>query len=170
MKWMSLNEAKAEVLATTGSQLETLNKAVHAKGSRHFAIPKDSGRKSALAALLSSEFLAGGKCWVHVYDEDVFEREGNSFIFALAREAMKERRPLWKAPVCRIEEGEAQYAEAIMALAMFFVWSARLYLPDQTHLLISHDEFLAFNYGGNRGNSATADYLTEFGLEEWEAP
>ena len=107
-------------------------------------LPVDTGRKAALARYLTYEVLGARAAVLEVFDEDVFEHVENTHLFNRWRSGLGESRELHEAPCHVVEEADELDTSALLALAMYFVWSVAVFTENaDVMFLISHDEYLA---------------------------
>jgi len=112
---------------------------------RGFAIPKDSGAKTALARLLTAIFasLQNLEVILFISEWGVWPSSENMELFDSYRLAKGEHRELQEAPIHRFTSATDPALTGILCLALYFVWDVELFdLEGKCSVSLSHDEWL----------------------------
>ena len=107
-----------------------------------FAIPPDSGLKTALARLVSALFASLTEPVIYISEWGVWESSQNIDIFDSYRKAKGEAMSLSEKPVhCFISASEESFI-GILCLVLYFVWDAEVFDREGKCIVsISHDEW-----------------------------
>jgi hypothetical protein len=110
-----------------------------------FAIPKDSGEKTALARCLVSLFskLADSEVGIYVTEWGVWPSSENHEIFDAYRLAKGAVRPLEDAPIHIFSCPADPSFLGILCLILYFFWDAEVFdINGRCNVSLSHDEWL----------------------------
>jgi hypothetical protein len=108
-----------------------------------FRIPKDAGKRVALARTLWSQIGTGQpEVLIWATDWSIWP-SGEHMPLALAlRRALGESRPLREAPGGLAQLGEDEEALSWLVVALLFLWDEWVLAPDgQLAVFVSHDEY-----------------------------
>jgi hypothetical protein len=135
-----------------------------------YAVPRDAGRKTALARLLSatkSEYDSECMLWITGYG--IWPSSENPELFYSLRRFHGESRRLPDAPCHLFASTESTDLECFLDLALYFSWDARLYVLE-TGLVIylSHDEMMSVFCDSEAEFENCRAQLETFGIAENE--
>jgi hypothetical protein len=108
-----------------------------------FRIPKDAGRRVALARTLWSQVGAGRpEVLIWATDWSIWPSGEHMPLTLALRRGLGETRPIKEAPGCLTQMGEDDEALSWLTIALLFLWDAWLLAPDsQLAVFVSHDEY-----------------------------
>lgn len=108
-----------------------------------FALPADTGKKTALAKLLADLVMTGSEVMVWITGYGIWPSSENMALFDGYRRSTGENRSIGEAPFHLFTHLEAKELECIVALSLYFFWDAFL-LNHSAGVLIelSHDEIM----------------------------
>jgi hypothetical protein len=130
-----------------------------------YSIPPDSGKKTALARLLSRLLFRGTAVILYVSGWGVWASSENLDLYYGYRRSLGDARLLSEAPVHVFEAPEADAFVSIFSMAFYFVWDAWAFdIHAQALVRISHDEWLEAFTAGNQPNEEFGAELEEFGM------
>lgn len=107
-----------------------------------FAIPPDSGLKTALARLISALFASLAEPVIYISEWGVWESSQNLDIFDSYRKAKGETMSLSEKPVHCFKSASEESFIGILCLVLYFVWDAEVFDREGKCLVsVSHDEW-----------------------------
>lgn len=110
-----------------------------------FAIPKDSGEKTALARCITSIFskLTDQEVVIYIAEWGVWPSSENREVFDAYRLAKGERKRLEDAPIHRFNSFADPSFLGILCLLLYFFWDAEVFdTGSKCNISLSHDEWL----------------------------
>jgi hypothetical protein len=130
-----------------------------------YAIPVDSGRKTALARLLSNLFLRDCSVLLYVSGWGVWPSSENLDLFYGYRRSSGERRTLREAPAHLFEPTDVDTFVSVLSMVLFFLWDAWISdVEGKTLVRVSHDEWFEVFTGDDASNMEFAAELGNYGL------
>lgn len=130
-----------------------------------YSIPLDSGRKTALARVLSNLLLRGSAVLLYVSGWGVWPSSENLDLFYGYRRSVGEGRTLAEAPVHLFERIDVDTFVSVLSMVFFFLWDAWVSdIEGKTLVRVSHDEWLEVFTGDDASNTEFAAELERFGL------
>lgn len=134
-----------------------------------FAIPGDSGSKTALARVLAMslrESQAEGILWISPFG--TWPSAQNPELFAAYRRSFGEYRSLKDAPYHLFGPGDYVELECLIDLVLYFVWDAVLVdYRNGVAFQFSHDDWLAVDFERD-SKAKLSDSLCSFGFRKIE--
>jgi hypothetical protein len=103
--------------------------------SRMYLLPTDSGAKTSLARSIANGWYEGRDVLFCIVEVDVWETSQNMFLFEKFRASTGDTRFLYEADCHLFGPEDSEYLEALLALALYFVWGA--FLVDSEGKLIT---------------------------------
>ena len=150
-EWLQSNVAAAELLHV-GYPFQI-----------RFAIPKDTGRKTALARELTA-VMHDRILMLWVTEWSVFPSCENLDLFYGYRRFLGEARTLTEAPGHVFEKHERTQAFSLFSLALYFFWDASLINDQGSWVSVDHDEFLTLRSTTDVGLRHLLDGIDRFNL------
>jgi len=130
-----------------------------------YAIPADSGRKTALSRLIAYLLLGRADACIYVSGWGVWRSAENLDLFYGYRRSIGESRPLIEAPFHLFERSEEPSFVSILCLVLYFVWDAWVFdIGGKTLVKISHDEWLEVRADDVESRKEFAAELEKFEL------
>lgn len=131
-----------------------------------YAVPPDSGAKTALARRISWLF-PGEAVLLLVTQIDIWESCQNHFLFQVLRRDAGEHRQIYDAPYHVFEPDDRDYLEAFLAVCSYFVWEF-LVVSETGDLVLQFDHHEELRVWGSSGEriQAAHELFRAFGLEE----
>jgi len=113
------------------------------KESMAYEIPKDSGRKTALARLLASLVNGDSKSLFWITGYGIWPSSENRELFRGYRQSLGELRSLGEAPCHFFEKPDLAQIECLILMALYFVWDAIIIEGSGNQVFkLSHDEIM----------------------------
>lgn len=130
-----------------------------------YLLPKDSGRKTALAHLLIHQIFSDKALIFVLLEHGIWPSSENEFLFFKYRGSVSEEKDIDEYPFHYAEPQEAIYIEGLFALCLYFIWGAAL-LDDRGDVVIeiSHDEWIRISSPKQENLKMAVKFLEEFGL------
>jgi hypothetical protein len=129
-----------------------------------YLLPREAGRKTALARGLSSLLTTGaGLLWVTEWS--VYPSSENMPLFLGYRRSLGEERTLHSAPGHLFEDGDFQVVECLIALGLYFCWDLHVFDGDSLWLHISHDEVIAAHASDQQVLASADELLSLYSLD-----
>ncbi len=150
MKVMSIEEMNASSGAVTLDQRVRAMKVNLPEWGNGFAIPEDSGKKTALARFLATLVMSqpDSEAVVYISEWGVWPSSQHLELFDSYRLAKGETRSLGEAPVHRFSASDAESLVSLLCLVLYFVWDAEVFdAAGKCLFSISHDEWLDIRTG-----------------------
>lgn len=140
MKIISQNECQEWLETKLG---ENLTLEVDYKHCLTYHSPNDSGKKTALARVLTHAIDARqpGLLWITAWG--IFPSSENMALFDGYRRFLEEDRPIQAAPGHVFDQSDLQQIECLLALALYFYWDASLFNGADIAVKTSHDEWIS---------------------------
>jgi hypothetical protein len=108
-----------------------------------FAIPVDSGRKTALSRILASFFETDDEALLWINEFGIWESSEDRYLFQGFRRSLGESSPLHEKPGHVFSKGDLDAVRSLIAMTLYFVWGGILFSPAKgVAIKISHDEFI----------------------------
>lgn len=109
----------------------------------NYPLPKDSGKKVALARLIVNLLLDHGPFYLWVTATGIWPSSEHLDLFDRYRLSFGEHRNVQDAPVHLLEEGDRAAGISLLCLALFFVWDVEIIALDRSIAIsVSHDEWM----------------------------
>lgn len=110
-----------------------------------YQMPVDTGKKTALARLLSAGIDATetGLLWITGWG--IFPSSENMALFDRYRESMGERRSIGTAPGHLFGKSDVVAIECLLDLSLYFYWDTSLFDARGIWIKTSHDEYVSVN-------------------------
>ena len=141
MKVQTVSEGKYGGSKTIFEWLTTLKKLP--QFGHGFSVPKDAGKKTALARLLVAIFepLQNSEVVLYVSEWGVWPSSENMELFDSYRLAKRETRKLEEAPVHSFESADDPALMGTLCLALYFIWGVEIFDSERKcSVSLSHDE------------------------------
>lgn len=110
-----------------------------------YLTPVDTGRKTALARMLSSVANGSGESLLWIRQWGVFPSSENMALFEAYRRSLSEHRALAVAPGHVFQNSDLEAMECVLALVLYFFWDASLFAGADVWLRFSHDEVFSIH-------------------------
>jgi len=108
-----------------------------------FAIPVDSGRKTALSRIIVSFFEYDDEALLWINEFGIWESSEDRYLFQGFRRSLGESSPLHEKPGHVFSKGDLEATRSLVAMTLYFVWGGILFSPAKNLAIkISHDEFI----------------------------
>lgn len=128
-----------------------------------FAIPGDSGRKTALSRVLVSFFDTDDEAVLWINEFGIWESSEDRYLFHGFRSFLNEGRPLHEAPGHIFSKEDGNAVRSLVAMVLYFVWGAILFSPGKgLAIKISHDEFISIYVRNKEDASIISQKIKEF--------
>ncbi|WP_321469932.1 hypothetical protein [uncultured Paludibaculum sp.] len=133
----------------------------------NYRLPKDSGKKVALARLLGNLFLDHGPFFLWVTGTGIWSSAEHLDLFDRYRLSFGEHRTVHDAPVHMLEDGDRAAAISLLCLTLFFIWDVEIIASDRSVAIsVSHDEWMEVRHA--EGQNALAEHFAKF-LSDYES-
>jgi len=110
----------------------------------HFAIPVDSGRKTALSRVLLSFFDTDEEALLWIDEFGIWPSSEDRYLFEGFRRFLGERSPLHEKPGHIFSKDDLDAMRSIVAMTLYFVWGGIMCSPAKDLIIrMSHDEFIS---------------------------
>jgi len=141
---LSVNESKSDASPKGVEQrVVDLNKGLAQYGGG-FAIPPDSGMKTALARFTSLLFESLTEPTIYISEWSIWPSSENPDLFDSYRQAKGEVRSLEETPVHRFSSASENAFVGILCFVLYFLWDAQVFdLEGKCLVTISHDEWIS---------------------------
>ncbi len=164
MRILTLEEGASLVEPIWGIALTSSTSLLSLEEGQTFALPTDSGRKTALARQVCYSISFPAFFWIH--EHGIWPSCENPHLFTLVRAGLEETRPLDVAPFHVFDGDDANELHSLLSLVLYFVWGAILLEPTNRRTwLFSHDEWLSLNCPDYRALACAVEVLNKFGLQ-----
>ena len=130
-----------------------------------YGVPTDSGRKTALARLLSSVFTGkeGGLLWIR--DWSAFPSSANLDLFYGYRKYLADERLLIDAPCHVFSKDDTDSVQSLLCMSLYFYWDTVLVASGwDVVVTTSNDEFIDLYSEQDEQVQELASELEKFGL------
>ncbi|HET7441924.1 MAG TPA: hypothetical protein VFJ47_11535, partial [Terriglobales bacterium] len=108
-----------------------------------YGVPSDSGRKTALARLLSSVFTEKLEGLLWIRDWSAFPSSANLDLFYGYRKYLGDERLLIDAPCHIFSSGDTDSVQSLLCMSLYFYWDTVLVASDwDVVVTTSNDEFI----------------------------
>jgi hypothetical protein len=139
----------------------------YGNGPMSFAIPADTGKKTALAKLLADLVTTDSEVILWITGYGIWPSSENMALFDGYRGSLGEKRSVGEAPVHLFVNSEAKKVECVLALALYFFWDAFLLNHSGGVLIeLSHDEILDVRVRDKRLLEELRMRFDRFGLQQ----
>jgi hypothetical protein len=110
-----------------------------------YAIPADSGAKTAVARELANLLLTDSELFLYISGWMIWPSAEHFDLFDGYRRSLGEKRGLREAQVHVFSPGEESIFTSILAMSLYFVWDVQIFDASGTILVtFSHDEWMEF--------------------------
>lgn len=131
-----------------------------------YAIPSDSGRKTALARALSAAIDCAGEGLLWITEWGVFPSSENMPLFLGYRHSLGGDRSVSAAPGHLFTAQDLQAVECLLGLALYFFWDASVFASRSLWLQVSHDEVLSVHARDAETLTLVETVLSPYDLKE----
>lgn len=126
-----------------------------------YRLPKDAGKKVALARVIGNLFLDHSSFFLWVTGTGIWLSSEHVDLFDRYRLSFGEHRKVQDAPVHLLEECDRASAISLLCLTLFFAWDVEIIASDRSVAMsVSHDEWMEVRYA--EGKDALADHFAKF--------
>ena len=132
-----------------------------------YAIPPDSGAKTALARHFAHLLLENSEVFMYFKSWNVWPSSENFDLFDGYRRSMGEHRPLSECQVHLFAPGDQPAFISMLSMGLYFVWDIDVFDAGGTILLtFSHDEWMEFRVDEAARNTKIVQGLAGFELKQ----
>jgi hypothetical protein len=164
MKILSVKEASTLLRADSLDAFITSISERLRLGTGPYAIPPDSGAKTALARHFADLLLENSQVFVYFKSWNIWPSGENFDLFDGYRRSMGEHRPLSESQVHLFAPGDQATFTSILSMGLYFVWDVDVFdISGKILLTFSHDEWMEF-----RADEAARTKQIEQGLAGFE--
>jgi len=110
-----------------------------------YAVPSDSGAKTAIARELARILLTDSERFLYVSGWMIWPSAEHFDLFDGYRRSLGEKRELREAPIHMFSPGEESIFTSILAMSLYFAWDVQVFDASASMLItFSHDEWMEF--------------------------
>jgi len=133
-----------------------------------FAIPVDSGRKTALSRIIVSFLETDDEALLWINEFGIWESSEDRYLFQGFRHSLGESSPLHEKPGHVFSKADRDAVRSLVAMILYFVWGGLLFSPAKgLVIMISHDEFITIYLRDKKDAPIITETLKKF-LESGE--